>query len=113
MWIVCHNAYVYDRVATGRKPIVVRYTIPARARLAPCTVRWQQTHTKCVMASFLAKLSWHDDNKIQMYQAAEEVIKVLKRFLADAHSSAIVCSCLIVKHFVRPELDPQYRSHRT
>lgn len=27
------------------------------------------------MASFLAKLSWHDDNKVQMYQAAEEVIK--------------------------------------
>lgn len=25
------------------------------------------------MASFLSNLSWHDDNKIQMYQASEEV----------------------------------------
>lgn len=32
-----------------------------------------QTHTRCVMASFLSNLSWHDDNKIQMYQASEEV----------------------------------------
>lgn len=32
-----------------------------------------QVHTKCVMASFLSNLSWHDDNKIQMYQASEEV----------------------------------------
>lgn len=32
-----------------------------------------QMHTRCVMASFLSNLSWHDDNKIQMYQASEEV----------------------------------------
>lgn len=31
-------------------------------------------HTRCMLASFLSLLSWHDDNKIQMYQAAEEVI---------------------------------------
>lgn len=56
------------------------------------------------MASFLAKLSWHDDNKVQMYQAAEEVIKVLKRFLADAHPDAVVCPCVIVENLVRREL---------
>lgn len=29
--------------------------------------------TRCVVSSFLSNLSWHDDNKIQMYQTAEEV----------------------------------------
>ena len=37
-----------------------------------------QVHTRCVVVSFLANLSWHDDNKIQMYQAAEEVTRSSK-----------------------------------
>lgn len=43
--------------------------------LPSCFVsRVAQMRTRCVMASFLSNLSWHDDNKIQMYQASEEVM---------------------------------------
>ncbi|CBN77602.1 hypothetical protein Esi_0004_0241 [Ectocarpus siliculosus] len=61
------------RTTTNKLRSFQDYPIPTEA-----------THTKCVMASFLAKLSWHDDNKIQMYQAAEEVIpRVLLAWLCD------------------------------
>lgn len=33
----------------------------------------RQMRTRCVVSSFLSNLSWHDDNKIQMYQTADEV----------------------------------------
>lgn len=42
------------------------------------------------MASFLSNLSWHDDNKIQMYQASEEV--KIKIGFALAFSFDIVCT---------------------
>ncbi|CAN0153209.1 unnamed protein product, partial [Pylaiella littoralis] len=52
--------------------------------VCPGLARFQQMHTRCVMASFLSNLSWHDDNKIQMYQAAEETIPlVLLTWLCD------------------------------
>eukprot|EP00752_Nemacystus_decipiens_P010771 g9583.t2 len=52
--------------------------------LCPGLRRFQEMNTRCVMASFLSNLSWHDDNKIQMYQASEETIpRVLLMWLCD------------------------------
>jgi len=52
-------------------------TLSAVERASTATLNpssaFAQVHTRCVIVSFLANLSWHDDNKIQMYQAAEEV----------------------------------------
>ncbi|CAM9680484.1 unnamed protein product, partial [Sphacelaria rigidula] len=40
--------------------------------------------TRCVVSSFLSNLSWHDDNKIQMYQTADEMLpRVLLQWLCD------------------------------
>ncbi|CAM9123769.1 unnamed protein product, partial [Hapterophycus canaliculatus] len=52
--------------------------------LCPVLGKIRQMHTRCMIASFLSLLSWHDDNKIHMYQAAEETIpRVLLIWLCD------------------------------
>jgi hypothetical protein len=44
----------------------------------------KQTHTKCVISGLLCKLSWHDDNKIMIYQAADELVpRLLLQWLCD------------------------------
>lgn len=57
------------RTSCGQALENVPYSSPARVSFYSAA----QMHTRCVMASFLSNLSWHDDNKIQMYQASEEV----------------------------------------